>query len=315
MIKENEATRAPKKAYPQLVTARNAWITGGILAGLFVIGLFADLQISEALYNESNPIGIFGAAYGEIPAELAMLLGGLMLIMFSNKEKIWLKVLQIVLGAIPLAFGVFMLLWSPTEYIDGPALLLVVITAVFGGAVVWFVYVNVKDADRAVGVRVASTVLLVTFAEMVLVNVVKFTWLRPRMRMLSEFGDQAHYQAVYVPGAPDYMETLVADGVGLGEFTSFPSGHTANAALAIVFVAFVLLSRKWEGAQNRIYWVGIVWGLYVALSRIIMGAHFLTDTVAGFTITFLLVLAAIRIAFPTAKQLGAPSESVKTSGN
>lgn len=304
-----KAKAAPKKAYPRLITARDAWITGGVLAGLFVVGLFADLQISEALYNENNPVGIFGAAYGEVPAELAMILGGLMLIMFHNKERLGLKILQIILGVITLVFGTAMLLWSPVEYIGEPALLLIVITGVFGGAVVWFVYMHVKDADRAVGVRVASTMLLVTLSEIVLVNVFKVLWMRPRMRMLAGYGD-ATYEAVWQVGAPDYMDGFLETGVGFNEFASFPSGHTANAAVAMIFVSLVLLADKWKGAQNRIYWVAVAWGLYVAFSRIIMGAHFLTDTIVGFTIAFVIVLIALHVAFPTEKQLEKKAQTV-----
>ncbi|HEV7623821.1 MAG TPA: phosphatase PAP2 family protein [Amnibacterium sp.] len=64
---------------------------------------------------------------------------------------------------------------------------------------------------------------------------------------------------------------VVAFFEGLG---SFPSGHTANAAV-LATVAGLLLRRRWA-------W--IAGGGYVALvaaSRVVLGAHWLTDTVIG----------------------------------
>ncbi len=54
---------------------------------------------------------------------------------------------------------------------------------------------------------------------------------------------------------------------------SFPSGHAARAAmLAVIAVA---LGPLWWAALT------LVWALLVALSRVAMGVHYLSDVVAG----------------------------------
>ena len=64
---------------------------------------------------------------------------------------------------------------------------------------------------------------------------------------------------------------VIAFFEGLG---SFPSGHTANAAVIATFGGFLVRRR----------WMRVAGALYVALvaaSRVVLGAHWFTDTVVG----------------------------------
>lgn len=58
------------------------------------------------------------------------------------------------------------------------------------------------------------------------------------------------------------------------ESPSFPSGHTANAATVVVLLA-LLLRRRWIAVAGAGY-VALM-----ALSRTYLGAHWITDTIAG----------------------------------
>jgi len=63
-----------------LLSRKGLLIALGVAALLMIVGSFMDYPISMALYNESNPFGIFLAAYGEYPAMLGLLAAGVLLI-------------------------------------------------------------------------------------------------------------------------------------------------------------------------------------------------------------------------------------------
>ena len=69
------------------------------------------------------------------------------------------------------------------------------------------------------------------------------------------------------------------------EFMSFPSGHSANAALVIWFSLlpeyFASLKRKKIGVWILI----LLWMIIVPMSRIVVGAHFASDVTVGVAIS------------------------------
>jgi undecaprenyl-diphosphatase len=78
-----------------------------------------------------------------------------------------------------------------------------------------------------------------------------------------------------------------------GSSDSFPSGHVANAA-ALALLLVLLLGLRW------LLPLAVVWPGAMLLSRTILGAHWLSDTVAaaslGFAAALVVVLAAARFA-------------------
>ncbi|MDB5505963.1 MAG: hypothetical protein JWR75_601 [Devosia sp.] len=75
---------------------------------------------------------------------------------------------------------------------------------------------------------------------------------------------------------PELLDTLgnFSFRPGLADWTqqSFPSGH-ATTALALAFVVG-FLSKRWFAAM-------LLFGIVIALSRIVVGAHYPTDVIAG----------------------------------
>ena len=268
---------------------------GAFLLVMMVIGSVWDYPISRALYNQSNVLGLFFAAFGEYPAALGFAAAGAMLISARNREKRLRGVLQALAGCVLLLFGAAMAAVLPTGYLDISMGLSAVISIACTALAVWGILRLCRDADRGTVLRVAAVFLLVVFADILVVNLIKIPWGRPRMRLVA-VDERACFLPWWQPGT-DLRDTLVAAGVAAEEFKSFPSGHTANASALMLLCLLPKLSSKLEGKQTALFLTGFVWAALVALSRIIMGAHYLTDTMAGFAVG-LISLAAVCACFP-----------------
>lgn len=75
---------------------------------------------------------------------------------------------------------------------------------------------------------------------------------------------------------------------------SFPSGHTHEATMLAVF-AILLLPFGFRWAQ-RLLWIGAAYGVVMGVSRVMVGAHWPTDTVVSFGLTFGLVVVGWSLA-------------------
>ena len=73
------------------------------------------------------------------------------------------------------------------------------------------------------------------------------------------------------------------------------------------------LSSKLEGKQTALFLTGFIWAALVALPRIIMGAHYLTDTMAGFAVG-LISLIAVCACFPKLKKISNSGASERSPG-
>lgn len=267
----------------------------GILLVLLAVGSSQDYELSKAIYNESNLFGITFAAFGEYPASLGFVAAGTMLFLGRNTEKKGLAVFQSVSGVVLAVFGAVFACFAPTHYLSAEwigVLAGIVMTAltVFGT-----VYLC-KNADRETIIKVACVIFLVIFAEMIIVNAVKVPWGRPRYRLVAN-RPGAYFMQWWDFGGGPLKVNLLAAGVPIEEFKSFPSGHTANAAVLTLLGLIPMLKKSLKGKEDMFFGIGFLWACVVAFSRIIMGAHYLTDTVFGLFISVLTAVIVIAIVF------------------
>ena len=274
-----------------------------ILLVMLAVGSFADYPISLALYHPDNPFGKLLAGLGEYPAALGFSAAGAMLLSAHNRQRRLAGMLQMIAGCWFILSGGAMAAALPTGYLDIPVWLAALIGVGCTGLTVWGVLLLCRDADRGIVLRVAAVFLLVIFADILVVNLVKIPWGRARMRLVASDA-RAYFMPWWQPGT-ELRDTLVAAGIAAEEFKSFPSGHSANSSSLMLLSLLPVLRPQWKHRQAVLFCVGFGWAL--AVSRIVMGAHYLSDTAVGFAVGEAALVIICRLLFPVSRVTRAPS--------
>ena len=261
--------------------------TAGVLAVLLAAGLAAgsiwDQPLSTALYDGTNLFGRFFAAFGEYPMALgAALAGGLLWAGRDTAHRVrgaW----QAAGAVLLLVFAVLVGAFFPARYSFFPlaAEFLISICAAAAAGCCGCRLGRRVGAEKAR--RAALFVFVFILSEYLAVTLVKELWSRPRFRLVA-LGTGAEFVPWWQPQSP-FRALMTAAGVRSEEFRSFPSGHTANAALMLGLALLPRLDERLAGRERLLFWCGAAYAAVVALSRIIVGAHYLSDTVCGCAFT------------------------------
>ena len=130
---------------------------------------------------------------------------------------------------------------------------------------------------------IAIALLSIIVLELLLATILKFVFSRPRPRYLLDddsIGDIQDFRNWWElqPFKCNELEKP-------SDWKSCPSGHTATAiAMMFILPICALLNDDWKNNNKfRIasIYIGLLWGLLTAISRIYAGAHFLSDVGMG----------------------------------
>lgn len=266
---------------------KNCIIVACILVGLLIVGTFFDYQISSAVFNEQNIFGIILASYGQLPAMLCFSISGTLIIKISLSKTSFSRMIAIAGGVLLNILAVLGIMMDPMLYIEGMSLFVSLVIAIVIVLIVNFGIWKISEGADKKDMKTFICILLGTIlVEIILINIIKIPWARPRMRMIATQPD-AFFQPWWVIGN-DMKDHLMALGVASEEFKSFPSGHTGNAACAILLGILPLIAHKLKGKETMLFFLGFAFACLVACSRIIMGAHFLSDVTIGLSVTFII---------------------------
>lgn len=252
----------------------------GVLLGILAIGTL-DYTVSLNIINRHSHFGEFFNRFGELPAILGLVFSITILYGSRKREKVLNNTVSSIFSIPFLLLFSFMTIFMPIRYVyefsdtGVPESLMIIIYIL--SAILFITSVIVVHRFDAESVRKlkkpALVMLILIVSEMVLVNVLKIIWGRPRMRSIDSIEQFRYWYQLMPPAAGQ-------------EFKSFPSGHTANGFVMVAWSLFIpqgkFLLKKWAIP------FGLTWGFCVALSRILLGAHFLSDVIVGGYITVLL---------------------------
>lgn len=284
-----------------MFTKKNGIILGSFLLACLVIGSVFDYQISSLLFNPHSYFGMLFASYGQLPAMLCFSVSGLLLIRIK-KPTLISRLLCITGFVLLTSFAVLGITLDPMLYIPnmplGISALIAICIVILTDGLIWKYSAS---ADRK-QIKIFILVLLGTIlTEIILINIIKIPWSRPRMRMIA-IQPQAAFQPWWVIGS-DMKDHLLTLGVAAEEFKSFPSGHSGNAACAMLLCVLPLITQQCKGKETMLFMIGVLFMLIVAFSRIIMGAHFLSDVTVGMSITFIIENILVYVLVKRNKEL------------
>ena len=220
-----------------------SWIILAIIFGIY------DLNISIAVVDGTSAWGNFGADYGELPGYALI---GIALATFFGGNIKNLK-LQKIPALLIVAIGMLFIIFD-NDFETGFSL---IIPMIIYTIITW--NKDWKNYRTLAGI----ILLLVIIHPLLFVQIFKILCGRIRFRDLD-------------PGFTNFTPWFLPPGFS-SDGNSFPSGHTAMGWMLLPLLIAVK-DREIKDPYRIVVTVLIIgWGLFVGLSRIVVGAHYASD--------------------------------------
>lgn len=273
-------------------------------AGL-AAGPFFDLQIDTVLFNPSALWARILAAYGALPIFWILNASGCILIHLhglNEQQVLWKRFQGWGMAVIFIAAGIVYITKESLEVFGGNPVLLAAAAALLTILPGYGYYRLIRKCPVPVLKRVLCILLITALGSFITVQVVKRLWMRPRFIAML-LNPQIPFYQWFQPafGIQNAFPALFAADKDL--FRSFPSGHTQSAACLIAWVLIpwarsflkngIQSEKHLHLDQNLIFAASLILTAIVAVSRLVMGKHFLSDVSMGFLITWLYFFTAV----------------------
>ena len=263
-----------------------------IFAVTFVIGTFTDHKIAPVLFSDKNMGALIVSTVGIyiFCAFYAFFFGAL----FSqavnlpneNKKRTLYIVLVIVTGLVALLIcggsvldinnlgGIF-----PVVQRNVPQMIIMLIVGLLPISAIG--YMSCKKRTDALLAKHLLLVLTAMTVSFFLYELVKMGLPRPRYRLIAKGHEGIVFHKWYDP-VKNKAELIAKHGINKDDFKSFPSGHTSNSIMNLtLFPALGLVYPKLKDRSMLLLVMGLCVGIAVLLSRMVLGAHFLSDVSCG----------------------------------
>ena len=249
----------------------SVWIILAIVFGIY------DLNISKNLVNHNSSWAKFLENYGMIPG-LLLILGGIYIYYSFIKAKTdvpsYLLKIVFFLVSSGLIYYLFDILLG--NVVISQLIIFLIIS--FSISIIIFILLHItKQVQSAIAIRYAKVVIgMALFGYVVCIQAIKYIWGRVRFRELD---------AAFSQFTPWYLPQ------GFTGFDSFPSGHAAMGWMLLPLL--ILLINKQQWVKVFVFFLILHWGIVLASSRVVVGAHYASDVLFGsffIIVIFLLLL-------------------------
>lgn len=270
----------------------------GFFVITFILGSIFDQQISGAIFSRGNTFGLVVAAVGTLPGYLLFSLigGGFLSIAIKKTFKLPVTIIFYVLCVAFFGLNIF---FAGREFFgangfNNKDLVWVgyLIVLPFAGGVTYLGYRLFSKAEsKYLWVALLIVSIAIFMALVPGVSLLKATFHRPRYRSVTLYDEITYHN--WWQACKNYKELMSVTGLTSEEFKSFPSGHTGAAALTLLIPLLLqLVDKRFEKCSVPCVCTAFVWTIFVAFTRILVGAHFLSDVSMGAILTVLMVVCA-----------------------
>lgn len=272
-------------------------LTAGIcLAVLAVMGIavgtFCDIDIAQAVHSPDNVFWRIITILGQYPY-MALWVFYMGVIcrqvrcsdISAEKKTAW----SIACGYLGLSTSVICS-WAMfavdtiggvfSQTIDNPPV--IAAGALFGVYPLFFVglFTSKKQYDKRLLKRLIWLCIIMLIALLIMTSV-KLIFCRPRYRLVIQEISGVEFHPWYIPfvGSGEFINEM---GIDWNDFRSFPSGH-ALQSMGLIF-SLPSLAEVYgclKGRKTVLFAAAAVFAIFVCFSRMVMGAHFLSDVSTG----------------------------------
>ena len=269
----------------------------------FIIGSMVDESLSEAIFSRNNTFGITCSAIGTIPGYgiLGILAGGFISVGIKKDKHIAIRIASFICAALCVGLNIF---FSGREFFGENGfyelhdklywLGFVIVTPISGGLALLGYKIG-KDSDNPNLFWILCIVAFLIFMALIPgVTLLKHFFHRPRYRSVTAYPDITFHN--WWQRCTNYETLMTQYGVLKEEFKSFPSGHAGACSVVMLFATFLpLINKKYQKWQLPLFIGGLAWTLLIAFTRILVGAHFLSDVSMGAMLTMLVTVVGYLI--------------------
>jgi len=244
------------------------WIILAVIFGIY------DLDISKHIVNQNSVWAKFLENYGMIQGLFVILSGIYIYYSFiKTKSDVWSYIQKIVFFLVSsgLIFHLFDILAGK---VVSNYLIVFLIVSLFISLIIFILLHKIETVKNEILIKYSKVVVAVAlFGYVLFIQGVKYFWGRVRFRELD---------AVFSQFTPWYLPQ------GITGSDSFPSGHAAMGSMLLPLL--ILLAEKKQWVKYSAFILIFMWGIVLALSRVVIGAHYASDVLFGsffIIITFL----------------------------
>lgn len=261
---------------------------------MMIVASFFDLQIDTALNNPNEPFSLWFYATGEMPARLVLPLAGVVIYYLSEK-----KFFKLLGGVVCMGGSAYLGTHISTYMFKEENNMAYGIVFGLGIGVITMIvgnYIKIPNVLKKPLLIFAYAGIAVMAIEVGIVEVVKIFWGRPRFRAMKEIDDFSIFQQWYQFNGEKYKAMF--NGVfehPSNEVKSCPSGHTASAGVSYLMMFLPFCFDKFKNKTTLCFAVPFVYTGIVASTRMVLGAHFLSDVTIGSLITFTVMVVVMAI--------------------